>query len=100
MIELKIMVMGGEMGWYLLNLRQAKISNDKLARLHKVEKEKDCFKLGSECDPGNQIRGTREGLFLFEASSDEEAFKKAERIVKMSVGKDYGVKKCDKCLGE
>jgi len=88
------------MEWYLLNLRQAKISNDRSARLHKVEKEKDCFKLGSKCNPGDQIRGTGEGLFLFEANSDEEALEKAKEIVEILVGSDYDVKKCDNCLGK
>jgi hypothetical protein len=85
------------MGWYLLNLRQAKISADRQARLHKVDRKNSCFCLRGPCNPGDQISGKDVGLFLFEAKDDVAALGKAKAVVRKLIGNGYGVKECDKC---
>jgi len=85
------------MGWYLLNLRQAKIARDRKARLHRVSREGTCFKLRDACNPGDQISGKGEGMFLFEEDDDERALEKASEVIKGLLGSNYDVKECDKC---
>ena len=86
------------MAWYLLNLRQAKIASDRKARLHRINKDGNSFKLLNECNPGDQIRGEGNGLLLFERDSDREAFEYSREFVRKMLGNEYDVKKCDKCF--
>ena len=64
---------------------------------NRVIRSGTCFKLMDACNPGNQISGEGEGLFLFEEDNDEKALKKAKEVIKKLLGSNYTVKECGKC---